>query len=325
VINDHGRGCARDLSRRPSLTTGRSPASEVHRAGPEELGSRRHDRPLENGLLRKPTSASATQCGSRATAGDMLRILAGASQRILAPPRGRGVYLRKLRSGRDWLLPRARLMVRDAQQRAKHGPAAPRYAQRIWVDPRRLETGVLAKLDRSLSGSFIDGDWDRDRIPVRDFDIVARAICHWSEGISWEEVGAYEALTQLIGARGRSVEGCRSLDDVVARYARIDGMFDQMRAERRLRTRSSLPLRSFREEGGVVVHIGYDSMPLFGFGGCHRLAAALVLELPYIPAELTFVHQQAARTWPQQLLAVGNAPPVPGSGTRTGPESDVEG
>lgn len=46
-----------------------------------------------------------------------------------------------------------------------------------------------------------------------------------------------------------------------------------------------------RELGGIEIHIGPEGEPIFGDSGNHRLAMALVLGLPRIPAMLGFVHE----------------------------------
>ena len=126
---------------------------------------------------------------------------------------------------------------------------------------------------------------------------MAAARLRWEGGASWEETEAYDQMLRLITQTGKSVDGCRSLDEVVRRYERLDAVFEQVREDRRLRSRSELPLpdRGFREVGGVYVHLGRSGQPIFGGGGFHRLAIARVLELPEIPAQLGVVHEELLR------------------------------
>jgi hypothetical protein len=183
-------------------------------------------------------------------------------------------------------------MVRsDARQRILHGRVAPRWAERVWIHPGRC-TSVAPTLDsgRRLSGQVVAGVWREG--PLETVDKIRMAVEHWQTGASWEEVGAVDFLVSRF-AELRDRDGCSTVDDVARRFERLDEMFETMRRERRLRTRSELPGRSFREHRGVYVHIGAEGRPVFGGGGCHRLAAARVLGLEEIPAQLGAIHPDA--------------------------------
>ena len=112
-------------------------------------------------------------------------------------------------------------------------------------------------------------------------------------GVTWEDTGIYEHMAALIAERGREVDGCINRDDIIDRYNRLDSIFDQIKMERRLRTRQELDPRNFREVGGIYVHIGPAGELYFGGGGCHRFAIARVLKLPMVPAQIGCVHQSA--------------------------------
>ncbi|MEQ1787450.1 MAG: hypothetical protein ABL966_10380 [Acidimicrobiales bacterium] len=184
----------------------------------------------------------------------------------------------------------------DAQQMARHGLGAPRCAARIWVDPRACHDVVVGGLDvgRRRSGRVVGGDWAVAQISR--IEKLRMAEEHWGHGLSWEEVGAYEYMRQRLAELG-SRDGVRSMDDIVRRYAHLDEIFEVVRREGRLRSRSELPGPSHRETNGVYMHIGRDGSPVFGNGGCHRLAMARVLELRLIPAQLGMVHPDALSTW----------------------------
>lgn len=111
------------------------------------------------------------------------------------------------------------------------------------------------------------------------------------EGYSWEAAGAYDLTATLIARRGK-VDGCASMQDVVRRYEDLDRMFDTMAREQRLRTAAEMRSGRIREEGGVYFHVGRDGTPIFGGGGNHRLAAAIALDIPTIPAQLGVVHPE---------------------------------
>jgi hypothetical protein len=189
----------------------------------------------------------------------------------------------------------ARAAWLDLQQVVRYGSAAPRWAQRIWIDPRRC-TRATADLDRGrrMSGQVHGGQWTL--VPVETIAKVRMAEEHWRTGASWEAVGAVDhAVANL--ARDGDRDGVHTLEDVRRRFRYLDGVFDQVRREGWLRTRAELPGRSIREHGGVYMHVGADGAPVFGNGGCHRLAMARVLDLVEIPAQLGALHPDALPTW----------------------------
>jgi hypothetical protein len=114
---------------------------------------------------------------------------------------------------------------------------------------------------------------------------------HWATGASWEAVGATAYLVDH-AAELEARDGYRA-DDVGERFRRLDALFEMVRREGRLRSRKELPGPSFRELRGVYVHVAADGTPVFGGGGCHRLAAARVLALPEIPVQLGAIHPAA--------------------------------
>lgn len=189
----------------------------------------------------------------------------------------------------------ARMVLLDARQRLRYGRHAPQWAARIWVDPRRCTT-VAVDLDhgRRGSGQVIGGPW---RVaPIETVEKLRMAEEHWRTGASWDDVGAVAFVLEHLDEL-RAHDGYRSAADVRRRFEHLDEIFEQVRREQRLRPRSEGPGRSVREHRGVYLHVGADGEPVFGNGGCHRLAMARALELPEIPAQLGVVHPDALRTW----------------------------
>jgi hypothetical protein len=122
------------------------------------------------------------------------------------------------------------------------------------------------------------------------------ALMHWELGLSWRDAGAYDYMMGRIAQSGE-LDGCRTLTDVVKRYDRLDELFEQVQREGRLRAVPEVRPNTFREQGGVYMHIGRNNSPIFGTGGCHRLAIAKVLDLEEIPTQLGVVHPEALRIW----------------------------
>ena len=93
-------------------------------------------------------------------------------------------------------------------------------------------------------------------------------------------------------------DDCTDFNDVVSRYARLDELFSYLQGGGKFRTRKELyGSRTFREQGGVYIHIDREGNPVFGGGGCHRLALAKILQLDIIPAQLGIVHHEAVDLW----------------------------
>lgn len=183
----------------------------------------------------------------------------------------------------------------DAGQILRHGRDAPRWAEQIWVDPRAC-TLVATDVDsgRRRSGQVVGGTWGV--APLETVAKVRMAEEHWRTGVSWKEVGAFDYIMENL-ARLSQHDGYRTTDDVDRRFEYLDAVFDTVRREGRLRPRSEGPGRTLRENGGVYMHVGGDGEPVFGNGGCHRLAMARVLGLTQIPAQLGAVHPDALSAW----------------------------
>jgi hypothetical protein len=186
------------------------------------------------------------------------------------------------------------LSVRDLKAFIRYGANAPRRCERIWIDPAQCMT-VVESFSRASSGQIIGGDWDTGNNLVSDMPKIRMARLHWQDGLSWEDTGVYEYMMRRITSGG-PLDGCSTLDDVKARYDKLDALFETVRREGRLRTREELGRRR-REKGGVYVHIGRNNRPVFGAGGCHRLAIAQIIGLKSIPAQLGVVHPESLRTW----------------------------
>lgn len=202
----------------------------------------------------------------------------------------------------------ARAVGYDLSNAVRYGRHAPLRCQRIWVVPAEVETAVDG-LRRALSGRVISGDWDRETFPVEDVEKIRFSRLRWDQGFSWDETGAYDFSMRMIAQHGGRFDGCETLEDVVRRYERLDEVFDQVRREGRLRTAAELG-GSFRESGGVYVHIGRDCQPVFSLRGNHRLAIARILSLSLMPAQLGVVHPEALPSWRRTYSPQGPDPAV---------------
>ena len=193
------------------------------------------------------------------------------------------------RISRSRCLLAARAVCLDFCNVIRFGLDAPRYAQRIYINPCSVRFAVDA-FTRDHSGRVISGDWDRNTVPIHTlnkFQITHRRL---SEKLSWEVAGAYASMLALLESRPMP-DGCRSIDDIRLRYKNLDDLIDHLSKSGRYLTMEEQG--GYREMGGIYVHIGRSGEIIFGGGGAHRLAIAQGLELERVPAQLGVVHREA--------------------------------
>ncbi len=189
-----------------------------------------------------------------------------------------------------------RKVLRDLGNRLRYGPGAPRSDELIWIDPRAVTRMYARKgprvYRRRHSGTVAGGDWDLGGRPIEEGVKIRACIRHFVDGESWEETGIYDEMMRRI-ARDGIFDGCTTLDDVRARYAGIDAMYDEIARSRRLQPMHERPDAFRGEHGGIYVHVDRHGAPLLAGNGNHRLAIAQILGLPRIPAQLGALHRAA--------------------------------
>jgi hypothetical protein len=193
--------------------------------------------------------------------------------------------------------------VRRARERGRwlanvirFGKAAPRPNERIWIDPADVRYALGGLPVRS--GYVVDRWPPADPVPFDEHVHVRFALAHWRDGVPWEETGAYDYMLEQIASRGRQ-DGCFDVDDVRRRYERLDALFETVRREGRLRTRSELDPDVRDEDGGILVHIGPAGEPAIGDSGKHRMTIAKLVGLEVVPARIGYVHRDAIGLLPR--------------------------
>lgn len=187
------------------------------------------------------------------------------------------------------------LRSRDISNVVRYGRTAPRYAERIWVRPAAIHHALVGQSDYATCSGKVTRIEDRFRLTdLYDTPRIRSCFAHWVDGVPWEDTKDHRVMLEAI-RQGKDWAGCKTEEDLHRRYRDLDAMFRQIRSGMRLKTRQELDPRAYREEGGVLVCIGPDGEPLL-YDGFHRLAIALILELPIIPAQLGYVDEHAIHT-----------------------------
>lgn len=190
----------------------------------------------------------------------------------------------------------------DLRNKIRHGPEAPKIYERIWLDPMACDRILQARKGQEYSAQVLDGDWDLCTYRVEELAKIKFCIDHWERGMSWEAAGAYDHMLTHIKEVGPTMHGSTRAD-VVRRHDELDAIYNRIHNDNRLLSRQELKGTTFREFGGVYVHIDRELNPIFGGSGCHRFAISRILSLPIIPAMVGIVHVDALPVWRQKFRA----------------------
>jgi len=202
-------------------------------------------------------------------------------------------FLRKFDKAQKYFRYAVRASLRDIYNKTIYGPEAPRYAEKIWVDPFDL-LDLLDGLGDSYSGKVIRSSWPPLNRPITKSLEMGKIRCcfqHWVEGISWERTGIYELLEEYISRHPKHCfDDCTSRSNLVQRYEKLDLIFQEVKKQGNIKANNEIDTWCFREKDGIYVHVGPGGHLFFGGGGCHRLAMALILGFHCIPAKIGCVH-----------------------------------
>ena len=190
----------------------------------------------------------------------------------------------------------------NLMNKIRYGKYAPRYGERIWVKPHKnLKCKPILSMtddlfERKYSGVVRKGDWDINLRNVIDYKKIQWCIQYFEDGKSWVETGAIDHGTKKIKENG-SWDGFKNEKDIIRRYQKLDGVFESIKREGRLKTAYELGLSKTpdKEIKGVYFHVDRNGEPIFAGAGWHRLAIAIILKLPYVPAQLGVVHPEGIK------------------------------
>lgn len=138
---------------------------------------------------------------------------------------------------------------------------------------------------------YSEGDWD---LHVSEF--ITTSIYHstyerYIRDVSWDKTPEFQRMLNCIAHYGVE-DGCRTYDDLMARFARLDRFVAEIVNTNRLKSQRELyPYFHYREYGGLEIGIGRRGELIKLSGGLHRLAIAKVFNLPFIPVCPILVHE----------------------------------
>ena len=189
--------------------------------------------------------------------------------------------------------------LRDIGNRLSYGADAPQSDETLYICPRDVTRRYVSQpqngapaFQRRHSGLIKSGDWDLSTQPLESHPKYAACRAHWIDGLSWEETGIFDRHMGQIARKGMA-DGCRTLDEVRARYARLDQLFNKVRDQGYLDRRCDLDGYFRREYGGIVVHFDRNCRPLRSLDGEHRFMIAHILDLCQVPVQVGVVHSDA--------------------------------
>jgi len=187
------------------------------------------------------------------------------------------------------------ILRRDAYNRLKYGAGAPKYCERIWVDPQKID-GLITNEEiirvtgmhrNRASGRVVEWSKIKECLPLKEQCKMQLCFRHWKDGVSWEELGYYDFMGKMVRHRKETRQ------KIIDRFAMLDEAFEWARHTGTLKMRCQINPSAFREEDGILVHIGANGQPFFGGNGFHRLAIAKALNLEKIPVCIGVVDKDA--------------------------------
>src|SRR4026207_1004268 len=84
-------------------------------------------------------------------------------------------------------------LATDIANVARFGRNAPRFAERLWVDPAALTPPPDPPHWRLTAGRGTGGEGDLDTWRI-DESVVQACILRWRDGLPWKDTGAYDHI-----------------------------------------------------------------------------------------------------------------------------------
>jgi hypothetical protein len=192
-----------------------------------------------------------------------------------------------LKSGVLWLTNRLRF-----------GRNAPDPAIRLTIPPQILQNRYHESANQGFrmphwrTGQILGGDWDlsaRKLILSVKFKACRK---HFIKGIPWEKTGIIRYGLKRIAAQTK-YDNCVNENELIARYARLDDLWDKTTRAGALPAKLT---KTARLRDCIVVHMARDGSLIFGNQGFHRLAIARLAKIETITVLLGVTHEDAVRS-----------------------------
>jgi hypothetical protein len=159
----------------------------------------------------------------------------------------------------------------------------------LWVSPDEVVATTAERIDESLRGRIIDGDWDRTALPLRSLVLRRGLEQRIVEGRDWYDT---ELAPDRFVGEAPNVGTRLSTDDPEAlaeRYRRLDALIGSLQRDGWL-PHHDVGAPFVRE---MAVAVGRDGALLRNSGGLHRLIVAQLLGIPRIPCRVLVEHRGA--------------------------------
>lgn len=174
----------------------------------------------------------------------------------------------------------------------------------IQVDPNEVRlksNNEFQRLDFLLLSPVLDGEWDKDVIPLDQYDLHSSLLNHFDEGKNWEETEFYNRVrNQFEEDKNLSKWGCSSFQQFKNRLDLLDELYDRIETEG-YKTQSQL-----RKEGQNLFDINYAIMPerheitvnigrkgeMILADGRHRLTIAKSIGISAVPVRVKVRHKE---------------------------------
>lgn len=171
---------------------------------------------------------------------------------------------------RNLMLPlrgrRRKVVVEDLRNILRYGIHAPRLHMQIYVVPQEITQVIDDPVFNErrmvrIRNVIIDGNWDGAPTALRNarycnvrkiYESVSSRI---RSGVAWEQTPAYDRMLSRIERYGGEYDKCRNLQDVIARYHRLDALIDEVRDSGRMKSIREVHPVGFREVEGIHVAV----------------------------------------------------------------------
>ncbi|MBF9236996.1 hypothetical protein I2I05_06270 [Hymenobacter sp. BT683] len=149
---------------------------------------------------------------------------------------------------------------------------------------------------------LVNGEWDiHSKMPVHDFlrknDSCNTIFQIYSEGLPFQESDQYKSMKRYIDSGiigpGWQARGCKSVQDIDMYFKRLEKHFDNIKRNG-YKAQSELGSNRFHDELTVSIDRNGEFHKQEGEGH-HRLAIAVLLNIPTVPVAIKRIHKNWAK------------------------------